>query len=45
MLMRGPVRVPADAREGKAIMRVELPPTSEYDSEPTGIEVTITAKA
>lgn len=41
MLCHGPVRVPADAQPGKAIMLVELPPTSRYKSFPTKIPVEI----
>jgi hypothetical protein len=39
MLHHGPVRVPADATPGKAIVRVELPPESKFNSAPTDIEV------
>ena len=39
--MHGPVRVPDDAQPGSAIMRVELPKTSRYDSFPTDIPVVI----
>ncbi len=41
MLSLGPVRVPKDARPGKAIMRVEMPPTSRFKSFPTDLEVEI----
>ena len=41
MLSHGPVRVPKDARPGKAIMRVEMPPTSRFKSFPTDLEVVI----
>jgi hypothetical protein len=39
MLHHGPVRVPGDAKPGKAILRVELPESSKYKSVPTDIEV------
>ena len=39
MLYHGPVRVPAGARLGKAIVRVELANDSKFQSEPTDIEV------
>jgi hypothetical protein len=39
MLYHGPVRVPADARPGKAIVRVDLPEGSRYRSLATDIEV------
>ncbi len=39
MLYYGPVRVPADARPGKAIVRVEFPEGSTFRSSATGIEV------
>jgi hypothetical protein len=39
MLHHGPVRAPAEARPGKAIVRVELPEGSTYQSIPTDIEV------
>lgn len=39
MLYHGPVRVPEDARPGKAIVRVELTSESEFKSIPTDIEV------
>jgi hypothetical protein len=41
MLAHGPVRVPADAKKGPAIMRVELPETSTFRSFPTDIPVVI----
>lgn len=41
MLMHGPVRVPDDARRGEAIVRVELPATSAFESFPTEIPVRI----
>ena len=41
MLYHGPVRVPVDARPGKATIRVELSNTSEFKSFPTDIEVTL----
>jgi hypothetical protein len=39
MLYHGPVRVPAEARLGKAIVRVELAKDSKFQSVPTDIEV------
>jgi hypothetical protein len=39
MLHHGPVRVPAAARPGKAIVRVEFPEGSTYESIATDIEV------
>ena len=39
MLYHGPVRVPAAARPGKAIVRVEFPEGSSYRSIATDIEV------
>jgi hypothetical protein len=39
MLYHGPVRVPAGARPGKAIVRVELPQTSKHRSVATDIPV------
>ena len=39
MLYHGPVRVPAAARPGKAIVRVEFPEGSAYTSIATDIEV------
>ena len=39
MLQHGPVRVPSDAKPGKAVIRVELPPGSKFDSAATDIEV------
>ncbi len=39
MLYHGPVRVPAEARPGKAIVRVELPKESKYRSLATDISV------
>ena len=41
MLYHGPVRVPEDAAKGKAIVRVEMPETSLYDSFPTDLDVVI----
>jgi hypothetical protein len=41
MLYHGPVRVPADARPGKATIRVELSSESQFKSFPTDIEVTL----
>lgn len=37
--MHGPVRVPADAKSGTAIIRVELPASSKYKSRATDLEV------
>ena len=45
MLCHGPVRVPADALPGKAILRLELPSDSGYVSVPTDLPVELTAKA
>jgi hypothetical protein len=39
MLHHGPVRVPTEARPGKAIVRVEFPEGSTYESIATDIEV------
>jgi hypothetical protein len=39
MLYHGPVRVPAEARPGKAVVRVEFPEGSTYHSVATDIEV------
>jgi hypothetical protein len=39
MLYHGPVRVPAEARPGKAIVRVELPTDAGYPSVATDVEV------
>jgi hypothetical protein len=39
MLYHGPVRVPMDARQGKAIVRVELAKESQFRSLATDIEV------
>ena len=39
MLYHGPVRVPAAARPGKAMVRVEFPKGSTYQSVATDIEV------
>ena len=41
MLYHGPVRVPADAKKGKAIVRVAMPKKSKWKSFPTDLEVTI----
>ena len=41
MLYHGPVRVPEDAAKGKAIVRVEMPQGSKYQSFPTDIPVVI----
>ena len=39
--MHGPVRVPDDAESGTAIMRIELPASSKYQSLATDLEVTL----
>jgi len=39
MLHHGPVRVPAEAQPGKAVVRVELPEGSKYTSVPTDLDV------
>ena len=39
MLYHGPVRVPAEARPGKAVVRVELAKESQLQSLATDIEV------
>jgi hypothetical protein len=39
MLYHGPVRVPMEARPGKAIVRVELAKESKFRSVATDIEV------
>jgi hypothetical protein len=39
MLYHGPVRVPMEARPGKAIVRVELAKESKFHSVATDIEV------
>jgi hypothetical protein len=39
MLYHGPVRVPEDARPGKAVIRVALTKESKFKSFPTDIEV------
>ena len=44
MLYHGPVRVPADAVSGKAIVRVRLADLSKYKSIPTDIEVELVAE-
>jgi hypothetical protein len=41
MLYHGPVRVPGEARPGKAIIRVQFPEGSTYQSIPTDIEVVL----
>jgi hypothetical protein len=45
MLYHGPVRVPSDARPGKAIVRVELSKDSKFKSLPTDIEVELVGDA
>ena len=44
MLYHGPVRVPADARHGKAVVRVELSPESALRSLATDIAVELVDK-
>jgi hypothetical protein len=44
MLYHGPVRVPADAAAGKAIVRVRLMDLSKYKSIPTDIEVELVSE-
>jgi hypothetical protein len=39
VLCHGPVRVPSDAAEGKAVIRFELPKDSGYISVPTDLSV------
>ncbi len=39
MLYHGPVRAPADARPGKAVVRVTLPAGSKFQALPTDIAV------
>ena len=39
MLSHGPVRVPENAKPGKAVMRVEMPLTSAFASIPTDLPV------
>jgi hypothetical protein len=39
MLHHGPVRVPGDAQAGQAVLRVELPETSKFQSTATDIAV------
>ena len=41
MLCHGPVRVANDARPGKAIVRVEFPPSAKFRSFPTEFDVVI----
>jgi hypothetical protein len=45
MLHHGPVRVPVEARPGKAIVRVEFPEGSTYQSIATDIEVELVNSA
>lgn len=45
MLYHGPVRVPEDARPGKAVVRMELSEQSKFESLPTDIEVMLVAAA
>ena len=44
MLCHGPVRVPADAAPGKAVIRFELPKDGPYPSVPTDLPVELVAK-
>lgn len=41
MLYHGPVRVPTETRPGKALVRVEFPGGSTYQSIATDIEVVL----
>jgi len=41
MLYHGPVRVAADAKPGKATLRVRIEPGKGYDSVETDIEVVL----
>jgi hypothetical protein len=43
VLCHGPVRVPADAASGKAVVRFELPQDSGFDSVPTDLPVELIA--
>ena len=45
MLYHGPVRVPEDARPGKAIVRVQLAKTTTFQSLETDIEVNLVEAA
>ncbi len=45
MLYHGPVRVPSDARPGKATVFVELPNESKHTSIATDIEVELVQAA
>jgi hypothetical protein len=45
MLHHGPVRAPVEARPGKAIVRVEFPEGSTYQSIATDIEVELVKSA
>jgi hypothetical protein len=44
VLCHGPVRVPVDAKPGKAIIRFELPKASGYASVPTDLGVELIGK-
>ena len=44
MLHHGPVRVPSDAKPGKAVVRVELPESSKYTSAATDLTVELVKK-
>ena len=44
MLCHGPVRVPADAAPGKAVLRCELPKDSKYASVSTDLTVELCVK-
>jgi hypothetical protein len=44
MLCHGPVRVPADAVPGKALIRFELPTSSEFKAAPTDLEIELAKK-
>ena len=41
MLYHGPVRAPANAAKGQAVVRVEMPKDSKFKSFPTDIPVVI----
>ena len=45
MLCHGPVRAPADARKGKAVIRFELAKDSGHDCVPTDLPVELVDEA
>ena len=45
MLYHGPVRVPADAHPGNAIIRIDFPEHSTFNCVPTDIAVELVNKA